>query len=375
MLAHAGDVGQHHPVVAVDEDLVEPRGHLPGVPPALQGVVAEDHQARDVVHPAPLPQVAQHRRQAVGRDLLVGVERAEPLRHVGVGGQEVAVPVVLGEVPVERPDVLPPADHLADVALDAVQRRPTLAVRLLGGVHGFERVEQAEVHRRRQGAVRHPRVGPQHRVLSGAEVGEPVLDEVLEPGQRLEPRHRRPARRVVADEAHEPVALPPVEVLPDLRVDVVLPRQPGLLETERAPLRRRLAVVVVEVPLPADRLVAVHEQAEAHPLPPVEVLHQQALATADPGREVLPGGREAAPLRHHLEAALPDEAVRCVRRRLHDRQRPVDPVVREPAQRLVVGVDLQEHRLLAELERPVAQPGQQQVRLGAVEPPATEHRP
>ena len=282
VLAHAGDVAEHDPVVAVDEDLVEPRGHLPRVPPPLQRVVAEHHEPRDVVHPAALAQVAQHRRQAVGRHLLVGVERAEPLRDVGVRGQGVAVAVVVGEVPVERPDVLPPADHLADVALDAVQRRATLPVRPLGGVHRLEGVQQPEVHRRRERAVRHPRVGAEHGVLGRAEVGQAVLDEVLEAGERLPPRRRRPPRGVVADEGDQAVALPPVEVLAHLRVDVVLARQPRLLEPEGAALGRGLAVVVVEVPLPAGRLVAVHEQPEAHPLPAVEVLHEQALAARSP---------------------------------------------------------------------------------------------
>jgi hypothetical protein len=49
------------------------------------------------------------------------------------------------------------------------------------------------------------------------------------------------------------------------------------------------------------------------------------------------------------------------------RERPVDLL-----QRLVVGVDLQEHRLVTELERPVAQGRQQQVGLGAVEAAAAE---
>src|SRR3712207_8864935 len=46
--SHADDVGDHHPVVAVDEAAVEPVGHRERVDAALQRVVAQHHQPRDV---------------------------------------------------------------------------------------------------------------------------------------------------------------------------------------------------------------------------------------------------------------------------------------------------------------------------------------
>ena len=47
--------------------------------------------------------------------------------------------------------------------------RPAVAVRLLGAADRLQRVEQAQVERRREHAVRQPRVGGQHRVLVRAE--------------------------------------------------------------------------------------------------------------------------------------------------------------------------------------------------------------
>ena len=80
----------------------------------------------------------------------------------------------------------------------------------------LERVEQAEVQRRRQQRVRHPRVAREHRVLVGAEGRQPVVDEVVERGQRLRPGGGEPPRPVPARRTRLPVALPPVEVGADL---------------------------------------------------------------------------------------------------------------------------------------------------------------
>ena len=66
VLAHADDVGRHHPAEAVDEGGGEPLGQLAGPIRPLQGVVAQDHQALDVVGPAAIAHPSQRVVEALG---------------------------------------------------------------------------------------------------------------------------------------------------------------------------------------------------------------------------------------------------------------------------------------------------------------------
>ena len=152
--------------------------------PRCRAYDPEHHQPRDVVHPAVVGDLAEGVRQAarVGR---VGVEIGEPLRHLLPRPQRVVAAVAVALVPVGVPDVVAPADHLPHEPLDARDRRGTTAVRRLRPLDHLERVEQAEVHRRADQAVRHRRVALEDRVLVRAELGQPVLDEVVERRQRL----------------------------------------------------------------------------------------------------------------------------------------------------------------------------------------------
>ncbi|CAO5258746.1 branched chain amino acid efflux pump [Frankia sp. AgKG'84/4] len=275
VLAHADDVRGHHPGVAVDEALVEEVGERLGIVAALQRPVAEDHQARDVMDPAAVADPGEHVGQAGGAD---GgrVEVGEPVGQRDAGGERVAAGVVLAGPPVDAPDVLAPAEHLADEALDAGDRRVAPPVGVLGGAGDLQRMQQAQVQRRGQGGVGHRRVGGEHRVLVRAEGGEAVPDERVQGPQRLVAGRGEPARPVDPAEPGVPVAFEPVKVVADLGVDVRLDRAPRFGQAEPAPVARRwFAVVVVVVPLSARRLGAVHQNAVAMPLPPVEILHQQ----------------------------------------------------------------------------------------------------
>ena len=153
---------------------------------------------------------------------------------------------------------------------------------------------------------------------------------------------------------------------------------PRLVDAERGRARgRRLAVVGVVVPRPADGLAVVLEE---HAVPPagvaVEVLHQQPLAAPPlgPAGEVLPGRDEPAG-RQDLEVTLLSELVhepqRRVARGVDDLERSVDL-----RQRLAVGVGLQERDVatrLPQLGDPVTHRRQDQVGLLPVEGPAPEH--
>ncbi|CAM5603578.1 hypothetical protein SCYAM73S_06788 [Streptomyces cyaneofuscatus] len=227
--------------------------------------------------PAGVPYLGEDRGQAVRGDR-VGVQVEEPVRQRGGVAQGVAVAVVLAEVPVQVPDVLAPARDLPDEALDAVEGRVARAVRLLGRLHTLGRVQEAEVQGYGEEAVAHHRVGRQHRVLVAAEAGQAVGDEVAECGTGLAPGGGEAPRAVPADEGDVAVALPAVEVAADLVVDVVLARPPGAPDVEGVlSPGRGFAVVVVQVPPSAGRVVAVHQQIVPLAHPVVEALQPEGL--------------------------------------------------------------------------------------------------
>ena len=177
------------------------------IPALLHPVVAEDHQPRDVVGPAVIADRGQRLLQAVG----VGAVRIHARRTSRADGccgrQLVAGPVVLTEVPIEVPDVVPPADDLPNEALHRGDRGVALGVGVLGRPDDLQRVQQPEVQRRRQQRVGHPAVPAQHGVLVRPEGGQPVLDEVLQRRQRLRAGRGEAAGTVLADEA-DPVGGP-----------------------------------------------------------------------------------------------------------------------------------------------------------------------
>ena len=234
VLAHADHVGRHHPGETVDERRGEPFVERPGLVAPLQGVVAEHHQALDVVGPAAVAHPGQGLAQALRRDRL-RVQPGPPVRQRRVGVQGIAVEIVRTEVPVEMPDVLPPAQNLPDEPLDRRQRRRTVPIGLLGGAHSVQRVQDPQVQRHRQQGMRHGPVGSHHRVLVAAEVGEPVGDEVRQRGVGLRGGHREQSRSVRPDgvQAH------PVEVAADLIVDLVLDGGVGGRHTEGSGAARR----------------------------------------------------------------------------------------------------------------------------------------
>ena len=165
-----------------------------------------------------------------------------------------------------------------------------------------------------------------------------------------------------------------VEVGAHLLVDLVLRRLPRRDEAERLlAFRRGLAVLVVEVPLPADGLAALHEHVEAAALGPVEVLHPEGLAVAGPRGELRArqreGGRRQDVGDQPLRPQLLDEAQRGVRGRFVD-----DDGAPDPRQRLPVGVRAQVGGAVAELGGEVAHPGEHEVQLLPVEPLAAQRR-
>ena len=208
----------------------------------------------------------------------------------------------------------------------------------MGGLdccHDLGRVQQTEVHRRRQHRVGELPLCGEHRVLVRPEHGQTVLDELVQTDECLRscdgPRPIGVGAERGGRQAIENVAVDVVELEP-------LDRRPGA-----AIARGRFAVVMIEVPLSADGLGAagadVHQHAESEPLPPIEVLHREPLAPCRPAREVVVVTQEqvvahqldAEPLefdaciptgRFHREHASGAELVDVISQTLSERARP-----------------------------------------------------
>ncbi|BAU86629.1 yjeF protein [Streptomyces laurentii] len=210
-------------------------------------------------------------------------------------------------------------------------------------------------------------VGGEHGVLVRSERGEPVLDEAPQRPSRLRPGRGEQAWPVPSDEGDVPVALPPVEVVTDFVVDVVLAGPVRAAGLEGSGLAGwGFPVVVIEVPPSCRGLLAVHEQVVAATDPAVEVLLPQALAVVSvrPGGEV--GHRHQKPARraHRHLVEGPHEAEGRVRGRVVDAER---TPTRRSVQPLPVGVCPYVRDAVAQFRRAVAHRGQHEVGLGPVE--------
>jgi hypothetical protein len=154
-----------------------------------------------------------------------------------------------------------------------------------------------------------------HRVLMRPEAGQRLGHEALQGASRLG-AVGRPAARAVLPPALQTEA---VKLSADLAVVLGLPRairRRGLRLDQRPLPGRRLAIVRVEVPASAARLLTVHQQIEPPPLAAVEVLHQQRAPAVGPLGELCGVGEEQRAL-DELNPVEPPErlpparAVRC----------------------------------------------------------------
>ena len=330
------------------------------------------------MHPAVIPHVAQDRRQAVRLDR-IGIQFGEPCGDVAIGVQPVAEAVVGTEVPVQVPDVVPPADQLPDEPLHRGDRQIVMAIGGLDPAHQLERIQQPEIQRTGHQRMRQPGIAGQHRVLVGSEGRQAVVDEVLKRGQRLAPGGGKPAGGVDPDEADITVRRPAIEVAPDLVVDLVLLRpprgghaDPGDRWSAAGGLGRRQPVLLVVVPLPADRFVAVHQHIQSASGQPVVVLHEQPAGTPGIGPlgEFGHRGRESASRQQtHSGRALDQVAGGVAGRVTHGQFGAGRPV----AQHLRVGRCRAVLAAVTQLGRPMPHRRQHQMCFLPVEPASGEH--
>ena len=153
-----------------------------------------------------------------------------------------------------------------------------------------------------------------HRVLVRPEASQTRGDELLQHLQRLRPGDGPAERLEVPRQGGVPFRLALRIQLPHLvdhRLGDRIGFKPQRLRTFEA-LRRRLAVVGIEIPLPTERLGglarALHQHAEAAATFPVKQLQAELLVARGPGGEV---------------AAAPEEGVA---RHPHQRHRQLQPL-------------------------------------------------
>ena len=275
-LAHADRVRRLDPFEGIDIDRQIPFMHMGRVHPREQREIPRHHQPLDVMGIGHVPRLP-HRMAHAGHPRL-----APPIdRRQGAGMPQRVAPHVIGAL--QRPDAaheFPPADDLPDEPLCRIDRHaPRLPFRLdpAADLHGRQK---AKVQIGRDQRMAQRRIARQHRILLIPEGGQRMGREMLQRRQRIRPRHA-PA---------EGPERPKMRRKPRLDQRQHLLRHRIRRETRRARAEEiglgRLAVVMVEIPLPARRLVPLHHQPGLAPHLAIEEFHPQLLAPLGPGAEL-----------------------------------------------------------------------------------------
>ncbi len=163
--------------------------------------------------------------------------------------------------------ILAPADDLTDESLGTGQRYPASQVLRLCAPTQFKRVDQPQVDVRRQSGVIDDVLAEFHGIFVRTELHQPMGEKIVGqlPCIALGHRHRKPVGAThVAGEMF-------IHILDDLqgqRIGLAL----GHIRQLHT-LGQGLSVVLVEIPLAAYRLAAIHQDAGLTAHVAVEVLH------------------------------------------------------------------------------------------------------
>jgi len=164
--------------------------------------------------------------------------------------------------------------------------------RRLGRGNHLARIQQLEVERGRQVRVVQPGLARPHGVLVRSEQRQPLADECLQGVQRLFARDG-PGEAV---QAARVCCKPGVDQRQYLARQGVWDKGRAGRQGARTRFAESLAVVWIEVPLPADRIIALHQHAMSLALFAVEILHAQGLATLGVSGEFTYRGEEVTVL-------------------------------------------------------------------------------
>ena len=176
---------------------------------------------------------------------------------------------------------LPPSQDLSNKPLDAIDRGFPTAVLFHRRMDRLPRIEQFEVQRDAEAGVVEERFSGPHRVFVSSEVREAVLDKIMQRLFRLNLSSWHVEVFGAAGMVGEALLHHRDHRIIDCVVREALGRLNPLAE-HRCPRpldRQRLAVLFVEVPLPADGFDAAGFPRDQHvmppALPPVKILHHQ----------------------------------------------------------------------------------------------------
>jgi len=233
---------------------------------------------------AVLQRLADHLAQTLHLGLRRPVKRRQGQRRP----QGVHTDVIGHVAPVDPPDILPPADDLADEPLGAGKRGAAPPVRLGGGLHRLAGVEQFQVHRRGEPRVVEPGLAGPQGVLIGPEEKKTVFDKVPQ-GLAGLPRGDGPVKVPQAPRVSGKALL---HQFHDLAGDRVGQEGHRCGDLARPFLREGPAVVGVVIPPAALGFLPRHQETRFAPHPAVEKLHPELLFAPGETVEILMGGQE-----------------------------------------------------------------------------------
>lgn len=298
MDGHAVGVRQFHPFEGVGVDREVPGVDLGGRDAGEQREIARHHQPLDVVRVGEILRLRDRLADTAHRRRRAPVEAGQ---RAG-GAERVLRRIARHKVPVDAADVLSPAEDLADEAFHGIERGAARAPGVFRRPAGLHRVEQADVEAGRNKRVEHRRLPGGHRILVVAEQRQAVADEGI----------KRRARLLRRDRPGEAVHIAEMGAKAGGDQRHHLPRDGIRGEARRGgrhqALGQRRAVFGIEVPLPADGLVAFHQQAGLAAHLAVEEFHAVLLPPRCPGAEARQRTEEARvlpDLDRHAGGVLP----------------------------------------------------------------------
>ena len=181
--------------------------------------------------------------------------------------------------PIDAAYIFAPTQDLPDEPLHGVQRRVACAKGAFGRNTNFARDQQAAVEIGRDDGVIEKGLAHLHGVLIITIKRQASADEMVQRLQRIRPRHRPAEGREIAEMVGEALA----HERHDFARDGV--RFEALALGRRKAGGQGLAVLLVEIPLAALGLVALHQEARFAAHLPIEELHAIGFALIGPARE------------------------------------------------------------------------------------------
>ena len=280
ILRHPEGIRQLNPFHCIDVNGEIPFMHFLRADSKEERIEARDHEALNVVSVAPAESLLDDFAQTSHGSLPRPIE----LRELLLSLQLVAVPVFGHEVPVNAPNVFPPAEDLADEAFGGRNGNPPRSIGLFGFFHGPARIKQLEVESGGNSRVKEEGFSRPHGILDISERFEAVLNKIVESTTRFSFRNR-PGK---VFERTGVIAKSFLDEGKHLAGDVVLTGLIGLGHVGWSLFAERFPILLIEIPTSLKGIpVLGHQDRLFLPQLPVKILHPELLPPLRPLFEVL----------------------------------------------------------------------------------------